>query len=102
MRKESGLPVDTLRVDGGPTASRYLMQFKRDIANVTVQIPDLQELSGMGAAYTAGMATELYRIPDVFHMICYQSYRSDMITAKQTQLLTGWYSAIRQALRKSN
>lgn len=41
MRKESGLPVDTLRVDGGPTASRYLMQFQSDIANVTVQIPDL-------------------------------------------------------------
>ena len=42
MRRDSGILVDTLRVDGGPTASKYLMQFQSDIADVTVQIPDIQ------------------------------------------------------------
>ena len=60
VQQEAGIALDALRVDGGPTASEYLMQFQSDMAQLTVQVPNLQELSGMGAAYAAGIAAGLY------------------------------------------
>ena len=97
MRGDSGIAVDTLRVDGGPTASRYLMQFQSDIANVAVQIPELQELSGMGAAYAAGMAAGLYG-PDVYRHIRRQKYAPSVDAVKRNTLYQGWQNAIRQTL----
>ena len=39
MSEESGIKIQELRVDGGPTRNKYLMQFQSDIADVTVQVP---------------------------------------------------------------
>ncbi len=98
MRQDSGLPVDTLRVDGGPTASSYLMQFQSDIADVSVQVPDLQELSGMGAAYAAGIALGLYGGDAVYRHIQRRSYEQRMSLADRMERLTSWEQAVRQVL----
>lgn len=98
MRRESGLPVDVLRVDGGPTASRYLMQFQSDMADVLVQVPELEELSGMGAAYAAGMAAGLYDLNEVYHHIRRLEYRPCMEDDRRHRLYSGWKQAVRQAL----
>lgn len=60
MSEDAGIKVDELRVDGGPTKNTYLMQFQSDIAAATVQIPDAEELSGIGPAYAAGIALGLW------------------------------------------
>ena len=49
-----GCAWENWRVDGGPTKNEYLMQFQSDIADVAVQVPDSEELSGIGPAYAAG------------------------------------------------
>ena len=56
MQQESGMPVTELRVDGGPTKDRYLMQFQSDMLSIPVAVPHNEELSGIGAAYAAGFA----------------------------------------------
>lgn len=58
MAEDSGIKVDELRVDGGPTKNGYLMQFQSDILDIPVQVPDAEELSAMGPAYAAGIAME--------------------------------------------
>lgn len=60
MAQDAGLALAELRVDGGPTANGYLMQFQSDMAGVEVSVPDIQELSGFGAACAAGFASGLY------------------------------------------
>ena len=60
MSTESGIDISELRVDGGPTKNKYLMQFQSDIAHVTVQVPSSEELSGIGVAYAAGIAAGIY------------------------------------------
>lgn len=96
MRQDSGLPVDTLRVDGGPTASSYLMQLQSDLADVCVQVPELQELSGMGAAYAAGMAVGLYdRETGHIRRRCYEQ---TMSPEERMKRLSFWKQAVRQAL----
>lgn len=98
MAKDSGLPVSALRVDGGPTASRYLMQFQSDIANVSVLVPELEELSGMGAAYAAGAAMGLYDLKTVYDRIRRLEYRPHMETNRRKAIYAGWRQAVMQAL----
>ncbi|WP_138264747.1 FGGY-family carbohydrate kinase, partial [[Clostridium] hylemonae] len=56
MSEDAKVKVEELRVDGGPTRNSYLMQFQSDIAEAAVQVPDSEELSGIGPAYAAGLA----------------------------------------------
>lgn len=60
MSADSGVEIGELRVDGGPTRDSYLMQFQSDLLNIPVAVPDKEELSGIGAAYCAGIACGLY------------------------------------------
>ena len=60
MQQESGLPITEIRVDGGPTKDRYLMQFQSDMLSIPVAVPKNEELSGIGAAYAAGFALRLW------------------------------------------
>lgn len=98
MRRDSGMAVDALRVDGGPTASDYLMQFQSDIADIAVQIPDLQELSGLGAAYAAGMAVGLYDREFVYRHIRRHSYEPGMSPVERAERLSVWKQAVQQTL----
>ena len=54
MEDDSGISIQELRVDGGPTKNQYLMKFQSDIAEKPILIPKEEELSGTGAAYAAG------------------------------------------------
>ena len=55
MRKDSGDPVQELRVDGGAAANDELMQFQANILGVPVVRPAVTETTALGAAYLAGL-----------------------------------------------
>ncbi|MEO6521871.1 MAG: glycerol kinase GlpK [Mucilaginibacter sp.] len=57
MEADSGLHIKELRVDGGATANNLLMQFQADILNTQVIRPKVTEVTAIGAAYLAGLAT---------------------------------------------
>jgi glycerol kinase len=56
MNADSGIPLTTLRVDGGMTANKLLMQFQADVLSVPVVRPTVAETTCLGAAYAAGLA----------------------------------------------
>ncbi len=56
MQLESGLPLTTLKVDGGAAANATLLQFQSDLLNVPVRRPVVGETTALGAAYLAGLA----------------------------------------------
>lgn len=60
MERDSRKKIGVLRVDGGPTRNQYLMQFQSDIAGSEVAIAGIEELSGLGAAFMAGMALGMW------------------------------------------
>lgn len=98
MQRDYKDQLHQLRVDGGPTANAYLMQFQSDIANIEVRIPELQELSGMGAAYLAGISEGIYDADAVFGSIHYSAYQPNMSAQQREKRCAGWKEAIRQAL----
>ena len=93
MGEDAGIPVSELRVDGGPTKNRYLMQFVSDMTKSTVEVPDLEELSGLGAALACGRALGLYG-DDIFEKRSRTAYRPQMEPETRSRKLAGWKRAV--------
>lgn len=100
MSEESGIAIGELRVDGGPTRNRYLMQFQSDMAHVTVQVPSAEELSGIGAAYAAGIAVGLYVRDEVFAKMSRTKFEPAMDAETRNEKYEGWKHAVSQVLTK--
>ena len=56
MELDSGIRLDSLKVDGGASMNNFLMQFQADIMNAPVHRPSCVETTAMGASYLAGLA----------------------------------------------
>lgn len=98
MRDESGLLLRELRVDGGPTESTYLMQRQSDVLGIPVCVPQWQELSGMGAAYAAGISAGVYDPAHIFSCVQRKTYRRQMEPGQCEALYRGWKQAVKTAL----
>ena len=57
MNADSGVALESLKVDGGMVVNDTLMQFQADILGVPVIRPKVAETTALGAAYAAGLAT---------------------------------------------
>lgn len=53
MQRDTGIPINSLRVDGGATTNNWLMQFQSDILQTTVVRPAYLESTALGAAMLA-------------------------------------------------
>ena len=99
MEDEAGLTLKELRVDGGPTRNQYLMQFQSDILNIPLRAPDAEELSGIGAAYAAGIAMNLYDRENVFKNLQTKLYNPGMELNRREELYQGWKNAVNMILK---
>jgi glycerol kinase len=64
MREESGLAMESLKVDGGASAMDLLLQLQADLLDVPVRRAAIQETTAMGAAYLAGLAAGVWSSTD--------------------------------------
>lgn len=55
MKQDTGLQINSLKVDGGASRNNFLMQFQADIIDATVQRATVMETTALGAAYLAGL-----------------------------------------------
>jgi len=60
MNSDSGVALESLKVDGGMVQNDLLMQFQADLLGVPVIRPQVAETTALGAAYAAGLATGLW------------------------------------------
>ncbi len=97
MEEDTGILLMDLRVDGGPTKNRYLMQFQSDISHISVLVPDAEELSGIGAARAAGLKLGLWD-ESVFQREKRTEYRPTMPEEPRQKKLKGWKDVLRRIL----
>jgi glycerol kinase len=64
MVRDSGIALKELRVDGGASRNNLLMQMQADFLGVPVVRPQVTETTALGAAYLAGLATQVWRGAD--------------------------------------
>ncbi|HYB28014.1 MAG TPA: glycerol kinase [Solirubrobacteraceae bacterium] len=57
MREDSGVPITSIKVDGGAARNDFLLQFQADMLDAEVVRPRNAEATSLGAAYMAGLAT---------------------------------------------
>lgn len=98
MEMDTGIKVEEVRVDGGPTRNRYLMQFQSDIADKKVNIPDAEELSGIGAAYMAGISAGLYEQDQLAANMKRSIYEPKMECGVRQEKYAGWKCAVSSVL----
>ena len=56
MRKDSGVAINAMRVDGGAVVNKFLMQFQADMLGIPVDVPAINETTALGAAYLAALS----------------------------------------------
>ncbi len=104
MRAEGDIELTTLAVDGGPTASAFLMQFTADITGVELHVSRIAECSALGAvrAGQIGLAAATRDPLTENEIQCGSAtatvYRPQRSDAEIAALRAGWRQAVRQTL----
>lgn len=99
MGQEAGVAIQELRVDGGPTKDKFLMQFQSDILNLPVAAPEREELSGMEAAFCAGIAAGVYS-KEIFQAVRRSRFLPVMEAALRRKKREGWKQAVETLLTR--
>ncbi len=98
MREEAQIDIQELRVDGGPTRNKYLMQFQSNILGLKIQVPKWEELSAIGVAYMVGIALGFYEEKDIFNNMERTQFTSQFTTLYREEKYLGWQQAVESVL----
>ena len=99
MGQEAGVAIQELRVDGGLTKDKFLMQFQSDILNLPVAAPEREELSGMGAAFCGGIAAGVYS-EEIFQAVRRSRFLPVVEAALRRKKREGWKQAVETLLTR--
>ena len=97
MEADTGVPLSSLKVDGGVSTNNFLMQFQSDISNVEVVRPQTIEATAQGAAFLAGLAVGFFKDRDELKNIIKNKdhFVPNIDSKNRFALLSGWENAIR-------
>ena len=92
--------AETLRVDGGMSASDWAMQFLSDIIDAPVDRPEVLETTALGAAWLAGMQVGLYpRLEDFAQTWALdRKFTPDMDDETRARKYDAWKRAVNATL----
>jgi glycerol kinase len=96
MNQDSGVALESLKVDGGMVGNDLLMQFQADILGVPVIRPAVAETTALGASYAAGLATGFWASEDDIRNNWAEDKRWEpqMDSAKRDEYYKFWKKAV--------
>jgi glycerol kinase len=96
MNQDSGVDLESLKVDGGMVGNDLLMQFQADLLGVPVIRPEVAETTALGAAYAAGLATGFWASEEDLRNNWAEDKRWEpqMDSAKRDEYYTYWKKAV--------
>ena len=99
MKKDSGLPLSTLRVDGGASRNNMLMQCQANVLGVPVERPVITETTALGAAYLAGLAVGFWDSEEEVSTLWKldRRFEPSMDEDRRAELLHNWHRAVGRA-----
>ncbi|MCW0481775.1 glycerol kinase GlpK [Gaoshiqia sediminis] len=99
MEEKGGIQLQELRVDGGPTRNKFLMQFQSDLLQQEVSPSEIEEASALGSAYMAGLAFGFWGNPDELEQlrVAGKTYQPKQNKDEIAGLVTGWQKAVERA-----
>ena len=99
MEMDAGLPITSLRVDGGASANNFLMQCQADISQAPVERPCCIETTAMGAAYLAGLAVGYWPDQETVKQngAIDRTFEPELSKEERDEKMNGWHKAVRYA-----
>ena len=96
MEEDLGHAITGLKVDGGASKNKFLMQFQSDILGVGVSVPTVTEITALGAAYLVGLATGVYENIDEISSYWKpnKKYTATITEEQRETLYEGWKKAL--------
>lgn len=101
MTVKAGIDLKEIRVDGGPTKNRFLMQFQADCLRVPVNRSDVEEASALGAVVMNGLSRGVWKSFDQVAKLRHSKWTicaQDNEAWMQTNI-DGWHKAVRQLIK---
>lgn len=89
-----GEGLHALQADGGASKNRYLMQLQADLLKIPVRVPGKEELSGIGAAFLAGIRAGIYDRERLFDNQASREYLPGMEEKERERRIKGWRQAV--------
>lgn len=101
MTQQAKISLKELRVDGGPTKNRLLMQFQADLLRVPVNCSNIEEASALGAVIMNGFAR---KVRTGFKEVSAlrgetRSYAPVADEKSMTLVYEGWLKAVKQLIK---
>ena len=95
MTHHAGITLKELRVDGGPTKNKLLMQFQADMLGACINRSDVEEASAMGAVVMNGLARGVWKTLDEVAALRTTDNRilPGMKAEERDRLYAGWTAA---------
>jgi len=96
MEKDIGIKMSELKVDGGASKDKFLMQFQSNICRIAIVRPLVQETTALGAACLAGITVGFWEDQDEVksHWQRYSVFEPEMDAASREKLIAGWHKAV--------
>ncbi|MBQ2315400.1 MAG: glycerol kinase GlpK [Treponema sp.] len=97
MKKDSGMALGSLKVDGGACGNDFLMQTQADFAGVPICRPKCVESTAAGAAYLAGLAAGFWKNRDdiLSAWVPDRVFEPSLDPALRDKMLRGWHRAVK-------
>lgn len=97
LELDSGIAIQKLRVDGGASQNRYLMQFQADILGNTVARAENLETTALGVAFFAGLAVGYWKDLETLKALNADGdiFQAQLSEEDRERLYRGWKRAVR-------
>jgi glycerol kinase len=101
MTLDAGLTLSELRVDGGASVNNLLMQMQADLLQAPVVRPLVSEVTALGAAYLAGLATNYWPSLDSIaaQWRAERTFYPAMPAHQRATVLRSWDRAVHRSFR---
>ena len=88
--------IKCIKVDGGASKNKFLMQLQSDIVGKKVIRPIITETTALGAAYLAGLAVGFWKDKDEISKFWYSSeeFNPNLDEEKREKYCKGWKKAV--------
>ncbi|MFX0171854.1 MAG: glycerol kinase GlpK [Candidatus Hodarchaeota archaeon] len=99
MEADSGIKLESLRVDGGASKNNFLVQFQSDLLGIECIRPKVEETTALGAAYAAGLAVDFWKNIEELRekWVIDHSFKPQMAEEQRQKMIYFWNKAILKA-----
>ena len=102
--QQSGINVDSIKVDGGACRNNFLMQFQSDLLDLPIHRPDQIESTAIGAALLAGIGANIWDADNLPTCLTAGDvvFNAKMDRQTRREKLTEWHNAVKRTLSEEN